>query len=133
MKIIPAVLAAAAIILTGCTSAPAAAPTVTVTAPQAAPAPANPVEPDTDTFDSPSNDDDMFLMLLRNEDPVFTGIDDQTLIDLGQTTCDAFDAGMTLRMYAEVAANSGITRDEAATIAAASIVVYCPWHEGIAG
>jgi len=130
-KTIPVALAAAALALTGCSaSAPASAPTVTVTAPQAAPAPANPVEPDTD---SAVGDDDLYLMLLRNEDPIFNSIDDRTLINLGNTTCEAFDAGMNLDMYAAVAADSGITRSEAATIAAASIVVYCPWHEGIAG
>ena len=79
------------------------------------------------------SDDEMFLFLLRGEDPTFNSIPDRTLTDLGRTTCEALDAGMTLEMYAAVAANSGITRQEAATIAAASIVVYCPWHEGIAG
>lgn len=131
MKIIIPIAAAVALAITGC-SAPSSAPQETVTVTATAPAP-EPVIPDND-FDTPSmSDDETFLMLLRGEDPIFNAISDRTLIDLGRTTCDAFDAGMTLEMYASVAAQSDITTDQAATIAAASIVVYCPWHEGIAG
>lgn len=128
-KIIIALGAATAIATLAACSTPATAPAPTVTVTKDAPAPAP--APD---IDEPSmSDDEMFLFLLRGEDPTFNSVPDSTLTDLGRTTCEALDAGMTLEMYAAVAANSGITRQEAATIAAASIVVYCPWHEGIAG
>lgn len=128
--VIAAGAAALAATLTACAT-PNSAPAPTVTVTKDAPAPAPAPEPD---IDEPSmSDDEMFLFLLRGEDPTFNTIPDSTLTDLGRTTCEALDAGMTLEMYAAIAANSGITRSEAATIAAASIVVYCPWHEGIAG
>lgn len=122
------ITALSAVLLTACSAgATAPATTVTVTAQP------SPVAPAPDIDEPSMSDDERFLYLLRDSDPIFNRIDDRTLIDLGRTTCDALDAGMTLDMYAAVAAESGITMDEAASIAAASIVVYCPWHEGIAG
>lgn len=123
------------VMLTACSAGQASpAPTVTVTASQTAPAPApnNDEAPQAgangnDNFSS--NDDATFLVLLRGSNPWFNGVDDRTLIDLGQSTCSAFDAGMSLQMYAAAAAQSGVTMEQAAQIAAASIVVYCPWNE----
>lgn len=137
-KIIIATLGTA-IAVTACSAGPTvAAPTVTVTASQTAPAPA-PTDNDApqaganDNDNFSSNDDATYLALLRGSDSTFYAVDDRTLVDLGRTTCDAFDAGMTLEMYAAVATSSGVTTDQAAAIAAAAIVVYCPQHRGIAG
>lgn len=134
-KIIIATLGTA-IAVTACSAGPTAAtPTVTVTASQTAPAPTPlddaPQAGANDNFSS--SDDATYLALLRGSDSTFYAVDDQTLVDLGRTTCDAFDAGMTLEMYAAVATSSGVTTDQAAAIAAAAIVVYCPQHRGIAG
>ena len=134
-KIIIATLGTA-IAVTACSTGPTVAtPTVTVTASQTAPAPA-PTDndaPQAGANNFSSNDDATYLALLRGNDSAFYAVDDQTLVDLGQTTCEAFDAGMTLEMYAAVATSSGVTTDQAAAIAAAAIVVYCPQHRGIAG
>ena len=135
MKVILATLGTT-IMLTACSGPTVATPTVTITASQTAPIPTptdneSPQAGANDNFSS--NDDATYLTLLRGSDSAFYVVDDQTLIDLGKTTCEAFDAGMTLEMYASVATNSGVTTDQAATIAAAAIVIYCPWHEGIAG
>lgn len=134
MKIIIAALGIA-LTLTACSAPTVAAPTVTVTASQTAPAPTPlddaPQAGANDNFSS--NDDATYLALLRGSDSTFYAVDDQTLVDLGRTTCEAFDAGMTLEMYAAVATSSGVTTDQAAAIAAAAIVVYCPQHRGIAG
>lgn len=120
------------VMLTACSAGQSSpAPTVTVTASQTAPAPApnNDDAPQAGANGFSSDDDDMFLILLRGSDPWFNGVDDRTLIDLGQSTCEAFDAGMSLQMYAAAAAQSGVPMKQAAQIAAASIVAYCPWNE----
>ena len=124
------------VLLTACNAGQASpAPTVTVTASQTAPAPA-PTDndaPQAGANNFSSSDDATYLALLRGSDSTFYAVDDRTLVDLGRTTCEAFDAGMTLEMYAAVATSSGVTTDQAAAIAAAAIVVYCPQHRGIAG
>lgn len=123
------------IILTACSAGPTvAAPTVTVTASQTAPAPTDNDAPQARANgNTSSGDEDTYLALLRGSDPWFNAVNDSTLIDLGHSTCEAFDSGMSLQMYAAVASEAGVTTDQAATIAAAAIVVFCPWHEGIAG
>lgn len=124
--------ALSAVLLTACGIGAAPAPTVTVTAQPSPVAPASPAPAPNDDRSS-MNDDDKFLYLMRSNYPWFDDVTDRTLIDLAQTTCDAFDAGVTLDMYAMAAEESGMPIRQAAQLAAASIVVYCPWHEGIAG
>lgn len=118
----PLVAAAAALLLAGCSGLPATNQTVTerqtVTA---APAPAPVPEVDTD--------DETFIRILVGQDSAFATVPEQDLIDVAGSICSLLDEGFSASTLGEVAMDSGLSMQQAAALVAASIVVYCPWHE----
>ena len=127
----PASLALAAcslVALAACASPTASTPVpaVTVTETQTerpAPAPV-PEAPST-------SDDDLYLGLLYSSSSWYDDIDENTLIELGRSICDALDSGATLEQIAIAAMDSGVPTERAAELTAASILAYCPWNESI--
>jgi predicted alpha/beta hydrolase family esterase len=119
MKII-GIMAGALLVAACATPTATPAPTVTITQEVAptreAPAPAA----------TASNNDDLYMAFLESE-----GIraDRETSIEVARSVCEALDAGYSPTLLGAMAQDSGFTRNQAAAIIAASIVVYCPWNE----
>ena len=52
------------------------------------------------------------------------------IIDIGYSTCDALDAGVTFETIATTAYDSGMDMEEAGYIVGASVTAFCPeWTE----
>lgn len=107
---------ALALILGGC-AIPGASPQQTVTVTEEAPR---------EIPERASSPDDLYMDLLASE-----GIraPRDTSIDTARLICEALDAGYEKEVLAEMAMDAGFSMREAAAIVAASMVVYCPWHE----
>lgn len=73
-----------------------------------------------------SNDDDVYMGILASGGVLAPR---ESSVEVGRQVCDALDRGMSVRLLAALAMDSGFTSEQAATIIAAAIVVYCPWNE----
>jgi hypothetical protein len=124
-------LAAAGIILTGCSSNEPTpepkAPETTEVTPAPAPAP--------ETGDSGLTEqemDDVFINVLSDEEPAFA--DEPAIgavIRLAHATCEAFDRGVTFDQAAQVIMDAGFEPYLAGFIIGAGTAAYCPEHEGL--
>lgn len=119
---LPLAAAAAALVLAGCAGVPGANQTITerqtvTAAPAPAPAPA------------PESDDETFIRILVGQDSSFATVPERDLIDVAGSICSLLDEGFSASTLGEVAMDSGLSMQQAAALVAASIVVYCPWHE----
>lgn len=116
------ILLAASLTLAGCGAA--ASPTVTVTAP--APAVTVTAEPAPQP-NLPSSDGERIRELLATQGFTYGG-PASDLDEVATSICEAMDSGIDAATLAMLAMNSGFTRDEAASLVAAAIVVKCPWN-----
>lgn len=107
-KWILAAIAVSVVFLGGCTSDPTPTPTVTVTA---APVPSVSVE-DEYVYDVEMYSPNWSMYGTRED-----------LVALGYLTCQAFRDGMTLEQYLSI---SALPNDLLTTVAAASVVNFCP-------
>lgn len=122
-----ATLAALPLILAACGGLPVA--TVTVTQEPPVTVTAEP-EPQPTTQRSAPRDPDQLVRLLETTDPIFGYLPENDLVELAVTICDRLGEGFAATTLGNLAIDSGFTREQAAALIAASIVVYCPWEEG---
>lgn len=66
-----------------------------------------------------------FLALLGSQVNIY-GVDEDSLTELGRTICEVLGRGVDVEDIFMLARSNGLTREEAASIIAAAIVVYCP-------
>jgi len=65
--------------------------------------------------------------LLTTEHPYFSGVSKKQIQKLGKAACAALDSGASIIEILDVLTDdTGFTEDEATSILAASVVVYCP-------
>lgn len=117
-------VAAATVILAGCSSAAVPAPTVTVTEKQTVTS-----EPYVDEQDDnavSTDADSAYLSMLNSKGIV---ADPETSIEVGHMVCDALDDGYTGVEMVGVAKSSGFTTEQGAAIVAAAVIAYCPWNK----
>ena len=54
--------------------------------------------------------------------------DPQSLDELAVTLCDALATGTSSTYLVSIAMDNGLSRNEATSLVAASIIVKCPWE-----
>ena len=113
-----ALLAAVPLLVAACTGAPAA--TVTVTESAAPPKSAEPREETRPRLD--------IMDLLVDSDPAFGALSRSDVVEVAKMVCENLDQGYAASTLGNLAMESGFTKDQAASLIAASIVVYCPWQ-----
>ncbi|MGY1780352.1 DUF732 domain-containing protein [Geodermatophilus sp. SYSU D01036] len=82
---------------------------------------------------APSDSDhEEYLRLLRGTDPTFRTVDDATLVEIGDVTCDYLDtygnSDQTLARIVSIGVSSGMTSRQSSEVTSAAIVSLCPEH-----
>lgn len=91
-----------------------------------------PVSESSETL-SAAEKDEVFLYTVRNEYGFLAGISDRELIEMAESACDMFEAGITSNEILEMIASSGAdqeTGEAMAFLIGAGTTVYCPEHAG---
>lgn len=91
-----------------------------------------PVDPYDNDFpaggsNSYQSDGEQILALLESEG-LYVSSDPQSLDELAVTLCDALAAGTSSTYLVSIAMDNGLSRNEATSLVAASIIVKCPWE-----
>jgi hypothetical protein len=75
------------------------------------------------------SDADLFLTAARAVAPDLAVVDDSTLTNLGESVCNAFDAGATSGMVAKTMLGSGMDATAAGAVVGAATSTLCPEHK----
>ncbi|PWW23512.1 uncharacterized protein DUF732 [Geodermatophilus normandii] len=79
-----------------------------------------------------TSDYDEYLRLLRSTDLAFRTVDDATLVEIGDVTCDYLDTygngDQTLARIVSIGVSSGMTSRQSSEVTSAAIVSLCPQH-----
>lgn len=73
------------------------------------------------------SDGEQILALLESQG-VYVSSDPRSLDELAVTMCDALATGTSTTLLVSVAMDNGLSRNEATSLVAASIIVKCPWE-----
>lgn len=113
-----AALAALSLTLAACSGIPVA--TVTVTEQPA----------ERTVTKAPSQNERLDIMdLLESQDPQFGRLPRADVVEVAQMVCEKLDEGYAATTLGNLAIDAGFTQKQAASLIAASILVYCPWQE----
>lgn len=78
----------------------------------------------------PQQNDRLDIMdLLESQDPQFGRLPRADVIEVAQMVCEKLDEGYAATTLGNLAMDAGFTQKQAASLIAASILVYCPWQE----
>ncbi|SFT67428.1 Protein of unknown function [Geodermatophilus amargosae] len=79
-----------------------------------------------------TSDYEEYLRLLRSTDPAFRTVDDATLVEIGDVTCDYLDtygnSDQTRARIVSIGVSSGMTSRQSSEVTSAAIVALCPQH-----
>ena len=132
---------AAVLVMAGCSSAPEDKPRVnehtswvtpsptdtqpTYTQPPASDAPTNQPSPPATVFQP---DEQAYVTFVRSRSVAVSALENQAIVDLGQSICGAFDRGASAQDVIRIMITEGIDSQSTAVFAAGAVIHLCPEH-----